>query len=80
MAGVNALFQQLCGVILTNIGQAVISANDEDPVRGSTLTNVMFAVALGVAAILQLFVKEDLRRQQAEETVPDDKTDNNTAL
>lgn len=68
MAGVNALFQQLCGVILTSIGQAIISANEEEPTRGSTLTNIMFCVALVVSILLQLFVKEDLRRQRAEGT------------
>ena len=42
---------------------------DGSPVTtGSRNANLLFAAGLGLAVIIQLFLKEDLRRQRAEES------------
>jgi len=55
-----------------------------ESISGPTIVNIFFAITLGVASILQLFVKEDLRRQEAENSVymprENSKSDSNTEL
>ena len=74
MLGINSLFQQIFGIILTTIGQYFISSND-DKIKGGTFANITFCSALGIASLLQVFVKEDLRRQKADTENIDSKTE-----
>jgi len=80
MVGLNGLIQQLFGVVITQIGQVLISNDDagEDEngclsTKGATNANISFLCWLGLAILLQVFIKEDLKRMKAEAAGADEK-------
>ena len=67
MAGLNGLVQQLLAVIVVQIGQSIISkfsAVEYASTTGGLAANIFNCALLLVAVIMQLFVKQDLRRDR----------------
>lgn len=69
MAGLGGMIQQLLGVIVTQIGQSILSKFSVlkyTSTTGGLATNSFNCALLLIAFSMQLFVKADLRRDRIE--------------
>jgi len=60
MAALSCYSQQIFGLLVTQVGQTIFTNIEEN---GTKIANITFCCILGVAAITQMIVKEDLKRQ-----------------
>ena len=67
IAGINGIAQQLCGVIIVQIGQSIISqfsADKYEAITGGLYANIFNCGLLYVAVIIQFFVTCENRREE----------------